>query len=165
MVWAIGLLILGLAFVLAEVFFPSLGAFSIIATACIIGADVIAFGVDHAIGYGFIMAEIVLVPLVVYTGFKVLPHTSFGQEMLLEGPQTTGPGVPDLLHLLHAEGEAMTRLGPSGTGRFGDERVSVVAQGPVLDPGTRIRVVHVEGSEVRVRAVTTPAAAADGPSF
>jgi membrane-bound serine protease (ClpP class) len=44
-------------------------------------------------------------------------------------------------------------LRPSGNAAIGDRRVDVVTEGTMIDKGTPIRVVAVEGSRVVVREV------------
>jgi membrane-bound serine protease (ClpP class) len=154
MILATSLLLIGLAFVLAEVFFPSLGLFGLIATGAILLADVIAFEQGDGWGWLFIGAEVLLVPLVVYGGFRILPRLPFGRRMILAGPTLEpGAGSPDHMHLLDRQGIALTDLRPAGTARFGDERLSVVSVGGLVEENTPIRVIAIEGNEVRVRAL------------
>ena len=161
LVWAVILVLIGLGFTLAEVFFPSLGAFALLAGTSIILADFMAFGVSHTVGWIFIGVQVVLVPVVIRGAFKILPKTRFGKTMMLAGPVTEpGPGFPSLSHLVDNQGEALSDLRPSGTARFGDERVSVVAQGGLIPEGTPVVVVSVEGTEIKVRAAPD----ADAPS-
>ncbi len=56
-------------------------------------------------------------------------------------------------HLLGQVGIATTRLNPSGKAQFGDEIVSVVGSGRMIDEGTAVRVVEVMGNLVIVDAV------------
>ena len=51
------------------------------------------------------------------------------------------------------EGVALTTLRPSGTARFGERRVDVVADGEIVEKDTRIKVVGVRGNQVVVRAM------------
>lgn len=154
MILAIILVLVGLAFVLAEVFFPSLGMFGLIAGGCIIFADMLAFEAATPIGWTFVVAQIFLIPYVVHMGFKLLPRLPFGRRMILTGPTTApGAGLPDYERLLGSKGTALTDLRPAGTGRFGEERVSVVAIGGLVEQDALIVVVDVDGSEIRVRAV------------
>lgn len=165
MILAVILVLVGLAFVLAEVFFPSLGMFGLIAGGCIIFADVLAFEAGTTIGWTFVVAEIFLVPYVVHVGFQLLPRLPFGRRMILSGPTTApGAGLPDYERLLGSQGTALTDLRPAGTGRFGEERVSVVALGGLVEENVRIVVVDVDGSEIRVRPIqdATPNAAPSG---
>ena len=51
-----------------------------------------------------------------------------------------------------SEGETLTLLRPAGTARFGDRRIDVVSDGGFVAPGTRVRVLRVEG----IRVVVVP---------
>ena len=158
MLVAIILVLIGLGFVLAEVFFPSLGVFGIIAGMCLILATLQAFEESDLAGWIFVGACVVLVPLVVRFGFQVLPKLPFGRRMILQAPaEDPGGGLPDLSHLAGREGTALTDLRPGGMARIADERVSVVSLDGMLDQGTPIVVSEIEGAEVRVRSQRNPA--------
>ncbi len=158
MILALILSIVGLGFVLAEVFFPSLGVFGIVAGACMIGATVVAFGEGDVAGYSFLTVQLVLVPFVIRWGFKVLPSLPFGRRMILAAPEEDpGGGLPDLSHLTGRQGVALTDLRPGGMARIDDERVSVVSLEGMLAEGTPVTVIEIEGAEVRVRARSQPA--------
>jgi membrane-bound serine protease (ClpP class) len=49
-------------------------------------------------------------------------------------------------------GVAESDLRPVGVARFGDERVDVISEGGYVAAGTRVRVLHVEGARIVVRA-------------
>lgn len=149
---AVILVLVAVGFTIAEVFFPSLGAFALLAGTCILIADIIAFEHSQAMGWTFVAVEIILVPLTVYGAFKILPKTSIGNRMVLSGPETDlSAGAPALEHLMGRQGEAVTDLRPAGTAQFENDRVSVVSLGGMLERGTDVVVVAVEGTEVRVR--------------
>jgi membrane-bound serine protease (ClpP class) len=157
------LTLVGMALVVAEVFFPSLGLLSVAAGTCILVADILAFQEATWIGWVFVAVQIVLLPVVIRGAFAVLPRTPFGRRMVLSAPTSAAAGaMPDLRRLLGREGVALTDLRPAGIVRVGPERVSVVAQGGLVTRDTPVIVVAVEGSEVRVRplAEATPSAAA-----
>ncbi len=61
------------------------------------------------------------------------------------------------------KGTALTDLRPAGVGRFGEERVDIVAEEGWLTAGTTIEIVRAEGYRHVVRAVdeTEPAAPAE----
>ena len=152
MTMAIVLMVVGLGFVLAEVFFPSMGLLGLIAGVCILGADMVAFRESDSVGYIFVAAEIVLIPTVVWLGFKALPHLSFGRRMMLApSGGDSGAGLPDLAPLVGKTGEALTPLRPGGMAHIGERRISVVSVEGLLEAGTSLIVVDVEGAEVRVR--------------
>jgi membrane-bound serine protease (ClpP class) len=57
------------------------------------------------------------------------------------------------LALVGAEGEALTDLRPVGVVRIGERRMDALAQTFLIPAGSRVRVVQVEGSQVKVRQV------------
>jgi membrane-bound serine protease (ClpP class) len=149
---AICLLLIGLGFVLAEVFFPSLGVFGLTATGCLVMAVIAGFGEGRVAGWSVIGAEVVLIPLSIKWGFQILPKLPFGRRMILQAPtEDPGAALPDYGALLHHTGTALTDLRPGGIARFEQERVSVVSLDGMLDEGTPLLVTEVEGAEVRVR--------------
>lgn len=151
------LMVVGFALVVAEVFFVSMGILSVLAGACIVIADVMAFDEGPAWGWIFIAIQAVGIPLLVWGAFRILPRLPFGRRMLLTGPVTEpGGGFPDLSHLVGRTGEALTPLRPSGMARFGDERVSVVGTGGMIPKGSEVEVVSVQVTEVKVRAIRVP---------
>jgi len=154
MITAFVLLAVSLALVLAEVLFPSFGLFSLLAGVCLFAADWIAFEQSNTWGWAMLGSQLVLVPLVVWLGFRWLPHTGIGQRMLLRGSSTPGGSVtPDHARLVGLQGVAETDLRPGGTARIEGLRHSVVALGGYIEPGTPIAVTGVEGTEIRVRAL------------
>jgi membrane-bound ClpP family serine protease len=56
-------------------------------------------------------------------------------------------------YLLHQEGFTKTRLLPSGKAQFGDQLISVLSDGEVIDAEQKVRVVSVRGNTVLVAAI------------
>ncbi|MDR3108295.1 MAG: hypothetical protein LBU65_01230 [Planctomycetaceae bacterium] len=61
--------------------------------------------------------------------------------------------LADYEHLNSQKGVATTKLLPSGKARFGDEIVSVVSDGEVIEPGEDVEVVAVVGYRIVVRRI------------
>jgi membrane-bound serine protease (ClpP class) len=149
---AIVLTVVGLFFVVAEVFFPSFGMFGLIAAGSIVAADWVAWNESATLMWVLIGAQVVLVPLLVRLAFQVLPRLPFGRSMILpEAPAQAEAGVEAARHLLGREGTALTDLRPSGTAQLGDERRTVVAEMGVVARGSPVTVVAVEGYRIVVR--------------
>ena len=55
--------------------------------------------------------------------------------------------------LLNQTGTAFTTLRPAGTAIINDKRVDVVTEGALIEKGTAIKVVAIEGLRVVVRAI------------
>jgi membrane-bound serine protease (ClpP class) len=154
MLAAIVLTLVGCAFVVAEVFFPSLGLLGLVAGTLFITADVAAFGESQAAGWAFVVLQVVLVPFLVRQAFRLLPRLPFGRRMLLEGPaRPSAAGIPDLAALVGRRGTALTDLRPAGIASLGGERVSVVSVGGFVRKGEAVEAESVDGAEVRVRAL------------
>ncbi len=61
--------------------------------------------------------------------------------------------IVDWDHLLNQEGLTVTRLLPSGKARFGNQLISVMSDGEVIDAQQRVRVISVRGNTVMVAVV------------
>jgi membrane-bound serine protease (ClpP class) len=118
---------------------------------CLIAAVVVGY-VDHGPATGNAVLLVVVVGLILGTGIwmKYFPGSRFA------GVFVSRSAVGNLgLHnesLLHQTGVAQTNLRPSGTALIGRRRVDVVTEGPMIERGTPIRVVAVEGMRVVVRS-------------
>jgi len=157
---AILLLLVGLAFIVAEVFFPSMGLLGLAAGAAILFGLVVGFEEGgQVVGWVLIVGVAVAVPFTLRTAFRVLPHLGFGRRMILAGPTTTPePGLPDHRLLVGAKGVAESDLRPSGMARFGDARLSVVAVTGFLPRRSELVVLAVDGPEIRVDLAPTASA-------
>lgn len=88
---------------------------------------------------------------------KYLPHTTMYKRFVLGTSNPSGPSFstasvtsPTKVHV-GAEGVAKSMLRPTGNAEFsGDMVVDVVTRGEFVEPGTRIRVIEIEGSRIVV---------------
>lgn len=153
MILAIALMLAGLVLIVAEVFFPSLGAFGIASALCVVAADWIAFRESGPTAMWILIGvQLVAVPLVLKLAFWALPRTPFGRGMMLAAPSPEPRSAVEASeHLLGREGVALTDLRPGGTADVGGERRSVVAEAGSLERGTPLVVVAVEGYRIVVR--------------
>jgi len=149
---AVLLLILGLALIVAEIFFPSLGVLSVLATAAIVGAVAMAFRESSAAGVDFLIATAVLVPVVILLGFKLFPKSPFGKRMVVGGLsfESTASLDPRDVGLLGQEGTVESDCRPAGMARLAGRRVDVVTRGEWLEAGAPVKVVEVQGNRVVV---------------
>jgi membrane-bound serine protease (ClpP class) len=149
---AVLLLALGLGLIVAEIFFPSLGLLSVLATGAIVAAVVMAFQESNAMGVRFLIAIAVLVPATIVTGFKLFPRSPLGKRMVVSGPSfaATSGSDPRAAELLGKQGTVETDCRPAGMARLDGRRVDVVTRGEYIDAGVRVRVVDVQGNRVVV---------------
>ena len=76
--------------------------------------------------------------------------------MILKERESTEEGYrssDDMESFLGLEGIATTVLRPTGMAEFDDVKLNVVSEGEYIQPGTRVRIVRVEGSRILVRSV------------
>ena len=151
---AVLLLGLGLAFIVAELLFPSLGLLSLLATACIVGALAVAFSQSTTAGIQFLIAVAVLVPITIALGFKLFPKSPMGKRMIAPGLSFAARPTTDErdVALAGKEGVVESALRPTGIARIDGRRVDVVTRGELIEPGARVRVVEVSGNRVIVAA-------------
>ncbi len=152
-----GLLALGLLLILVEVFIPSMGILGTMAALAIVTGGILAYREDPGgLFVGYLITGLVLIPLMVFGGLKIMPKTRLGKSMMLSGPsfdtddaKAAEAGLEELVGLT---GETLTALRPAGIAHFGDRRVDVVTQGELLDKNSKVRVIKVEGNRVVVQA-------------
>ena len=159
--YAIILIVLGVILALLEVFIPSGGILGLLAAAAIVSSVVMAFkhgeAEEKATGFIFLTAVVILVPVVIILGLKIFPKTPFGRRVILkpsvESPHQRGAaGVSgqDYSNLVGMKGLTVTPLRPSGIAEIGRERLSVVAEGEMIDKDVEIVVVRIEGNNIVV---------------
>ena len=151
------LLIAGIVLAMMEVLLPSGGVLGILATAAIIGSIIMAFGQSSTTGVVFLAMAGVLVPMVIIIGFKVFPKTPVGKKVILTPEVETqtergSAGVSDenFAGLIGKTGKTITPLRPSGIAEIQGQRLSVVAEGEIIEANVEIVVVNVEGNSVVV---------------
>lgn len=162
MIYAILLLGLALALLLAEVLLPSGGMLGIGAAVCAAGCLALAFAESYTTGMTFLIVLAVAAPIVGFVGLKAFPHTPVGRKMINAGLsfESTAATDPRDLELVGAIGEVLTPLRPAGHARIDGRRVDVVSRGEVIEPGERVRVHEVRGNRV---VVVRDASSTDSP--
>jgi membrane-bound serine protease (ClpP class) len=152
---AILLLALGLGLILAEIFVPSFGILSVLATAAIAGAIAMAFQESSTAGVRFLIVTAVLVPAVILVGFRLFPRSPFGKRMVVSG--LSFESTPSLdrrdLGLTGKEGVVESDCRPAGMARIDGRRVDVVTRGEWIESGARVRVAEVQGNRVVVARI------------
>jgi membrane-bound serine protease (ClpP class) len=160
----IGLILLGLLLLIAEVFIPSGGVLFVLALVSLIAGITMIFFIPESRGGGVtaglltIAIVFVLVPLAVGIAFYYWPKTPFGKRFILAAPQSEEEQPPqafpereDLLQLKGQVGRAVSPLRPSGIVVIQGRRVDAETEGVFVDVGCYVRVVDVRPSYVIVR--------------
>lgn len=150
---AIILFILGVIFLIAELFVPG-GILGILGFVSVIGSLYVASG-------NFVHMTIsLLISFAVAFAASILLVKVFGKRMnifkklILRDSTNTESGYVSNVsrrELVGAEGIALTTLRPSGTAVINDERLDVVTEGGYIIKGQKVKVIKVEGSRIVVR--------------
>ncbi len=154
---AIILLAVGFCLVILEVFLPSGGLLSVLAVAAMVASVYFAFAESQLAGVLFLVAAALGGPLLAWKMFGLFPKTSVGRRFLLFGPK----GHEDVatsseLKLREFEGKhgvTKTTLRPAGVAEIEGERVNVVSEGMIIEPGRPVEVIEVSGNRVVVREI------------
>jgi len=148
----ITLLAVGAILLMLEIYLPGLVA-GILGLLCII-AGVAAGYYEFGAQVGTWLLTGVTAALIL--GFSLwlwlFPRTKLGRAFISEGQ--VGDIRTEKPELVGLTGTAFTQLRPSGTALIGGRRVDVVTEGALIEKGTPVRVVGVEGMRVVVRAAT-----------
>ena len=103
-------------------------------------------------------AVLLLVAIGMCTILLLFPHTPFWSRLGLRARLAQGPGEPvasDIVPLpywLGATGTTVTPLMPSGAGVFLGKRLDIISEGEYIPVDTPVKIVHVEGHRIVVRA-------------
>jgi membrane-bound serine protease (ClpP class) len=144
------LIAVGAALLLLETILPGLIA-GTLGICCLIGAVVVGytnFGAQTGnlillgVGAGLVLGTVVWV--------KYFPESRLAKVFVSR--RVIGDLNTDRPELLNQTGTALTNLRPSGTALIDGKRVDVVTEGPMVERGTPVRVVAIEGLRVVVRA-------------
>jgi membrane-bound serine protease (ClpP class) len=149
MALVITLIILGGLLLFAETLLPGMVAGSL-GVCCLIGSVVIAY-TDLGASGGHLVLLTILFGLGLGTvfWFKYFPSSRLARPYV--STTTIGDIGTTRNELLDQTGVAKTPLRPSGTAVINGENVDVVTEGNLIEPGTPLKVVSVEGLRVVVR--------------
>jgi membrane-bound serine protease (ClpP class) len=133
----LGIVMIGVSFVLAM-----LGAVPT-------GGDVIQ-------ALAVVAASLVIVVAVAYAWLRHIPGSSRLRGLFLHDALTGTDGYVSALsrgELVGIEGVAVTDLRPSGTVAVGEERIDAVTEGDFIKAGTSVRILRAEGYRHVVRGL------------
>lgn len=143
------LLVAGILLLALETVLPGLIA-GIIGFCCLIAGVVVAFSrLGSETGTTVLMGVLVVCLVGTVAYLKYFPGSRYARRFTLT--QTVGDIGTERPELVGQSGVAFTTLRPSGTAVINHQRVDVVADGALIEKGTPIRVVAVEGLRVIVR--------------
>lgn len=144
------LLVAGVILLLSETVLPGLIA-GTVGFLCLLAGVAVGYARFGATTGNYLLAGVtlgLLGGLALWVRF--FPGSRFGRIFISQ--KVVGDIRAEQPELLHQTGVASTPLRPCGTALINGKRVDVVTEGSLLDPGTPLKVVAIEGMRVVVRA-------------
>lgn len=164
------LLAAGVILLLVEAFvFPGFGVAGVLGVVAVLGSIYLSMVGSMPTREDIMIAQVVIAVSLLVVGFagwqlmRRLPKDRrMGKHILLEAATRREEGyisAEERPELVGVEGVALTDLRPAGVGRFGDENIDVVSDGPWVTAGTPIRIIRSESYRHVVRPVAPVSAA------
>jgi membrane-bound serine protease (ClpP class) len=147
----ITLLVVGAILLVAETVLPGLIA-GIVGLCCLLAGVVVAY-VEFGAGTGTWVLIGVAAALCAgtFAWLKYFPESRMARPFVSQG--AVGDLGTERPELLGQTGTALSHLRPSGSAVINGQRVDVVTEGALIEKGSDIKVVAVEGLRVVVRAL------------
>ncbi len=140
-----------------EIFVPSFGLLTVFSLACVAAGIAIFFKDNAVTGWIGVAAAVVIIPIVWIITYRIFPNTRFGKSVTLGKPdREKGDAIPDskeLEAMLGEQGVVLSPLRPVGMCDFNGKRLECVAETGYIDNESKIRVIHVEGTQLTVRLI------------
>lgn len=151
LVWLFTLLSVAIVLYVAEVFIPSHGVLTVLATACLVGVVGLCFLIDRWLGTGALVAIALLGPVGLSLGISVWQRTPVGRKMVLRSVA----GEPDRpFVLIGSTGVTLTELRPMGECEFGDRRIEVKSEfNQIVPAGRPVVAIAMSDGVATVRTI------------
>jgi membrane-bound ClpP family serine protease len=144
--------LVGILVIIAEIIIPSGGILALLATGLFGYSLYLVFtGISASAGMAFIIADLFIVPILVYFGIKFLAKSPVTLRTRLSKEDGVTVQSSDQNDFLGSSGLAITDLRPSGVARIKDQRLDVVTRGEYLENQTEILVIAVSGNQIVVK--------------
>ncbi|NIL96562.1 MAG: hypothetical protein GTO53_04040 [Planctomycetales bacterium] len=168
MVWAVILMVVGLALVVLEIFIPSGGILGFLAISAVFASIFVAFtSGGTAAGVLFVVIAIIGMPSAFLLALKWLPRTPIGRRLMLGIPdedEVLPDGDPrhHLQALVGKWGTARSAMLPGGAIQIDGQTFEAVSEAGSIEQGEPVEVVKVRNNRLVVRK-GRPTTAADQP--
>jgi membrane-bound serine protease (ClpP class) len=144
--------LVGVVVVIAEIILPSGGILSIVALGVFGYSLFVAFSdMSKTVGFAFVAADIVLIPVLVILGLKLLARSPVTLRKTLSREKGVSSQPSDLDSYIDMQGTAVTDLRPAGKAIINGKRVDVVTRGEYFEKDATIIVTAVTGNQIIVR--------------
>jgi membrane-bound ClpP family serine protease len=149
--------LVGVVVIIAEIILPSGGILSIAALGVFGYSLFIVFNeISMIIGFSFVAADLILIPVLVIVGLKLLARSPVTLRKTLSRKEGVSSQSSELESYVGTQGNAVTDLRPAGIGIINGKRVDVVTRGEYLEKDSAIIVTAVTGNQIIVRKKDEP---------
>ncbi len=146
--------LVGVVVLIAEIIIPSGGLLGMVTMGLFGYSLYLVFtGISVFAGMIFVVADIIMLPVVLFAGIKLLAKSPATLKTSLSKADGYSSQPEELKDFMGLTGTAITDLRPAGVGRINNMRVDVVSRGEYVDKGSEILVTAVEGNRVVVRKI------------
>lgn len=144
--------LVGTLVIIAEIIIPSGGILSILAAAIFGYSLYLVFAnISASAGLAFIIADLILVPILIYIGIKFLAKSPVTLRTRLSRKDGVTSQSEEMNDYLGRQGQAITDLRPSGVANINGTRLDVVTRGEYIKTQTQIIVIAVRGNQIIVK--------------
>ena len=149
--------LVGVVVIIAEIILPSGGILSIVALGVFGYSLFIVFNeISMTIGFSFVAADLILIPVLVIVGLKLLARSPVTLRKTLSRKEGVSSQSSELESYVGTQGNAVTDLRPAGIAVINGKRVDVVTRGGYLEKDSAIIVTTVTGNQIIVRKKDEP---------
>jgi len=149
--------LVGVVVIIAEIILPSGGILSIAALAVFGYSLFIIFNeISMTIGFSFVAADLILIPVLVIVGLKLLARSPVTLRKTLSRKEGVSSQSSELESYVGRQGNAVTNLRPAGIAVINGKRVDVVTRGEYLEKDSAIIVTAVTGNQIIVQKKDQP---------
>ena len=149
----VGLQFLGVVIILAEFILPSGGILALTAAAVFFYSLFYVFKkVSTDIGILFLVFDIILIPVLVLVGIKILARSPLSLKKTLSKQDGVTSQDLELEKLIGKTGTVINDLRPAGKAMIDNKRFDVVSEGDYIDTGAMVIVTEVDGNRIVVKS-------------
>ena len=148
---SITLLVLGVIFLLLEMWLTGVEFFGIVGIACLMVSAVLAV-MFVPNGWIIVVGQIAVIAAFVFHIYRFMRRKQLKGKLILSD-MLDAPQTGDISYLIGREGTTLTLLKPYGDAIFNGTRMQVSSIGPMIEQNTKVKVVEVQSNKIIVAAV------------
>jgi len=149
------LFVSGVLLILIELYVPGFGFWGISGISCIFASFFLTLG-GNMVAVTIMSISLVIAIVAFLLILKFLPSSKLWAKLMLKESETSQAGFSssyDYSIYLGREGVVVSLLRPAGMMIIDGIKLDVVSEGQYLEPGTKVKVVSVNGSRIVVRSI------------